>query len=106
MPEHFKLTTPLKEMVVEDKNTAPNPTGGKPNDEGAKSRPILQPTQANAPDPSDLSSMALSQDYLAKAGVTKLLTTVSVDKPKSQFFFRIHPDPKIPGCLRHPKDAG
>ena len=44
MPEHFKLATPLKEMVVEDKNTAPNPTGGKPNDEGARllARTILR----------------------------------------------------------------
>jgi hypothetical protein len=70
---------------------------------------IPQPMQAKsfmkanggAPDPFDLGSMALGQEYLMKAGVTKLLTTVAVDKPKSQFFFRIHPDPEfrdVYGC--------
>ena len=50
---------------------------------------------ANAPDPFDIDSMALSQDYLENAGTTKLLTTIPIGKPKSQTFFRIHSDPEF-----------
>ena len=56
---------------------------------------ILHRQETKTPDPHDLASMALDQSYLEKAGVTKLLTTVAIDKPKSQFFFRINPDPKF-----------
>jgi hypothetical protein len=46
------------------------------------------------PDPFDLDSMVLDQSYLEKVGVTKLLTTITVGKPKSQSFIRVHPDPE------------
>jgi hypothetical protein len=48
---------------------------------------------ATVPDPFDLSTLALSQDYMAAAGlsVKKLLTRVPVRKPSAQDFVRVHP---------------
>jgi hypothetical protein len=45
------------------------------------------------PDPFDLSTLRLSQDFNAAAGVKKLLRTVPVRKPNKQDFVRVHPDP-------------
>jgi hypothetical protein len=73
--------------------TAFNINGGK--DPVEASLATLRGSENEPPDPFNLKSLALSQDYLMKAGVTKLLTTIAVDKPKSQFFFRIHPDPEF-----------
>jgi hypothetical protein len=46
------------------------------------------------PDPFDLESLALSQDFTELAGVTKLLKTVPVRRPSPQDFVRVHPSPE------------
>ncbi len=46
-----------------------------------------------APDPFDLKSLELSQDFIETAGARKLLTTVPVKKPSPQDFVRVHPSP-------------
>jgi hypothetical protein len=75
-PEYHKLVSSRKaEKAVETQEAASNP---------------LANGEAN---PFNLKSMALDQKYLEKAGTTKLLTTIPVGKPKSQFFIRVHPDP-------------
>src|SRR5271165_3853517 len=45
------------------------------------------------PDPFDLDSLCLSQNFIEMAGVKKLLTTVPVRKPNQQDFVRVHPSP-------------
>jgi hypothetical protein len=45
-----------------------------------------------APNPFDLGSLRLSQDFVGAAGVKKLLTHVPVRKPGRQDFIRVHPD--------------
>lgn len=45
------------------------------------------------PDPFDLSTLALSQDFTETVGVKKLLTTVPVRRPNSQDFVRVHSSP-------------
>ena len=47
----------------------------------------------DAPDPFDLKSLELSQDFIETAGARKLLTTVPVKKPSPQDFVRVHPSP-------------
>jgi hypothetical protein len=56
---------------------------------------------AQAPDPFDPARLRLSQDFLAAAGVKKLLTTVPVRKPSKEWFVRCHPDPayRIETCV-------
>lgn len=49
------------------------------------------------PDPFDLQSLALSQDFTETAGVKKLLRTIPVRKPNPQDFVRVHPDPEYRG---------
>jgi hypothetical protein len=44
------------------------------------------------PDPYDLDSLRLSQDFAASVGVTKLVTTIPVKKPSPEWFVRTHPD--------------
>src|SRR5262249_24504181 len=46
------------------------------------------------PDPFDLESLSLSQDFTETAGVTKLLKTVPVRRPSPQDFVRVHPSPE------------
>jgi hypothetical protein len=43
------------------------------------------------PDPFDLESLALRQDFAETVGVTKLLKTIPVRRPNPQDFFRVHP---------------
>jgi hypothetical protein len=50
-------------------------------------------TAARADDRFDLARLRLSQDFLAAAGVKKILTTVPVRKPSKEWFIRIHADP-------------
>jgi hypothetical protein len=45
---------------------------------------------APAPDPFDVSSFRLDQNFLETAGVKKLLTTVPVRKPHKQEYVRVH----------------
>src|SRR5690242_8211209 len=54
------------------------------------SRPEVPTTDAY--DPFDLTRLRLSQDFLAAAGVKKVLTTVPVRKPLKEWFVRVHPD--------------
>src|SRR5262249_5908089 len=55
-------------------------------------KPILTAVEGSAPDPFDLDSLTLSQNFVESAGVKKLLTTVPVRKPNPQDFVRVHPD--------------
>jgi hypothetical protein len=57
------------------------------NAEAATSKP------AEGPDPYNLESLAVRQDFAETIGVKKVLMTVKVDKPDKQDFVRIHPDP-------------
>ena len=43
-------------------------------------------------DPFDLSRLRLSQDFIAAAGVKKVLNTVPVRKPSKEWFIQTHPD--------------
>jgi hypothetical protein len=52
-------------------------------------------TATTPPDPFDLDSLCLSQDFLETAGVKKLLTTVPVRRPYAQDFVRVHPEPEF-----------
>jgi len=46
-------------------------------------------------DPFDLGRLRLQQNFLAQAGVKKMLTTVPVRKPSKEWFIRTHPDPSF-----------
>src|SRR5262245_16105916 len=52
-------------------------------------------TETAAPDPLDLKSLALPQNFVESAGVKKLTTTVPVRKPNPQDFIRTHPSPEF-----------
>ena len=52
---------------------------------------ISASSAAEPPDPFDLASLRLSQNFTETAGVKKLLTTVPVRKPTRQEFVRVHP---------------
>ncbi|MBN8625973.1 MAG: hypothetical protein J0M17_10825 [Planctomycetes bacterium] len=45
-----------------------------------------------SPDPFDLSRLRISQDFVAAAGVKKVLNTVPVRKPSKEWFVQTHPD--------------
>ena len=51
-------------------------------------------TAAEACDPFDVSRLRLSQDFLAAAGVKKVLHTIPVRKPSKEWFIRTHPNPE------------
>jgi hypothetical protein len=51
------------------------------------------PVAGSEPDPFDVASRRLSQDFTSSAGVVKVLTTVPVRKPDRQWFVRVNPDP-------------
>jgi hypothetical protein len=50
-------------------------------------------TSEAIPDPFDLESLCLTQDFLETVGVKKQLRTVPVRKPNQQDFVRVHPSP-------------
>ena len=56
---------------------------------------------ASGTDPFDLTRLRLSQDFVAAAGVKKLLTTVPTRKPSKEWFVQTHPDPayRIQTCV-------
>ncbi len=62
------------------------------NDFSSVSIPQGSQNSSSAPDPFDLSRLRLSQDFVAAAGVKKLLTTVPVRKPSKEWFVQTHPD--------------
>ena len=49
-------------------------------------------SRSGHPNPFDLASMRLSQDFASAIGVKKKITTVPVRKPNRQEFVRVHPD--------------
>jgi hypothetical protein len=52
-------------------------------------------------DPFDPSRLRLSQDFIAAAGVKKVLNTIPVRKPSKEWFVMTHPDPayRIQTCV-------
>src|SRR5258708_3289857 len=54
---------------------------------------------AVSPNPFDISTLRLGQNFLETAGVRKLLTTVPLRKPNRQTFIRVHPDPAYRGTF-------
>jgi hypothetical protein len=55
---------------------------------------LLDPTTGGSiPDPFDLDSLCLSQDFTETVGVKKLLKTVPARRPNPQDFVRVHPSP-------------
>ena len=52
---------------------------------------LITTSAAELPDPFDLASLRLSQNFTESAGVKKLLRTVPVHKPNAQDFVRVHP---------------
>lgn len=56
-----------------------------------------QPT----PDPFDISHLRLTQDFVAAAGVKKILNTLPCRKPSKEWFVQTHPDPayRIQTCV-------
>ena len=65
--------------------------------------PIQKPLElvGDVPDPFDLESLALSQDFSATVGVKKLLTTVPVRRPNAQDFIRVNSDPDYRRDILH-----
>jgi hypothetical protein len=57
----------------------------------------VQPTA----DPFDISRLRLSQDFVAAAGVKKVLNTIPCRKPSKEWFVQTHPDEayRIPTCV-------
>jgi hypothetical protein len=57
----------------------------------------VQPTA----DPFDLSQLRLTQDFVAAAGVKKLLNTIPCRKPSKEWFVQTHPNPayRIQTCV-------
>ena len=57
----------------------------------AASLPVEGQAPEAMPDPFDLQSLALSQDFNGKLALKKLLRTIPVRKPNPQDFVRVHP---------------
>ena len=58
----------------------------------------------HAPDPFDLESLRLPQNFADGLGVKKLLTTVRVRKPNRQWFIRCHPTMRLETAVVELKD--
>src|SRR5579864_3919965 len=69
------------------------PNGERADNEVTQSgvSPDIKPTQESL-DPFDPARLRMDQNYEERAGVTKLLITVPVHKPKNTWFVRTHPD--------------
>jgi hypothetical protein len=65
------------------------------------SSPLGNGNSSGEADPFDLSRLRLSQDFVAAAGVKKILTTVPTRKPSKEWFVQTHPDPayRIQTCV-------
>lgn len=70
--------------------TAPQETPPPAEPELAASAPEPEPL-----DPFDPERLRVTPEYLAQAGVVKLLVTVPVGRPHPQEYFRVHPDPAL-----------
>jgi hypothetical protein len=64
----------------------------EPSSDTAIREPLGGPSEP-PPDPFDPANLRLDQDFGAKLGVKRLLTTVPVRKPSKEIFVRTHPDP-------------
>jgi hypothetical protein len=49
------------------------------------------PPPSAAPNPFDPASLRLSQDFAANLGVREILVSIPVDKPRGEWFCRVHP---------------
>jgi len=65
------------------------------------SMPVANGNPAATSDPFDISRLRLSQDFVAAAGVKKVLNTVPCRKPSKEWFVQTHPDPayRIQTCV-------
>jgi hypothetical protein len=74
--------------MSENPNPKPEAT---PKPEADESPEQLKSIEPPPDDPYDLKRLRLDQSFTETVGVKKLLTTVSVRKPKPQDFIRVHP---------------
>jgi hypothetical protein len=92
-----------KSTSREDRDTATPPQQNKPEIEPDETErgtaPGVQDNgrpasngQADAPDPLDLESLRLSQDFAEAVGVKRIIATVPIRKPSREVFIRVHPD--------------
>ena len=79
-----------------DEKVNPNVSMPQGEENGQEKPQVLE-----KPNPFDPARLRLSQDFMAAAGVKKLLTTVPVRKPSKEWFVRTHPDPQyhIQSCV-------
>jgi hypothetical protein len=56
---------------------------------------LVPSSSTELPDPFDLASQRVPQDFAETVGVRKLLTTIPVRKPNPQDFVRVHPSSKL-----------
>lgn len=65
------------------------------------SMPVANGKSTATSDPFDISRLRLSQDFVAAAGVKKVLNTVPCRKPSKEWFVQTHPDPvyRIQTCV-------
>jgi hypothetical protein len=54
--------------------------------------PVGSENGQTAPDPFDIARLRLSQDFVAAAGVKKILNTVPCRKPSKEWFLQTHPN--------------
>lgn len=65
----------------------------KPKLETVEGNPSTTEPAVTPPDPFDLDSLSVPQDFASQTAVKKLLKTIPVRRPGPQTFFRVHPDP-------------
>jgi hypothetical protein len=73
------------ESPIED----PQDDDGRPT--AVEPPPSSEPAQA-PPDPFDPARLRIDQDFAAKSGIVKILTTIAVRRPSKEVFVRTHPD--------------
>jgi hypothetical protein len=63
--------------------------------------PVANGNSTATSDPFDISRLRLSQDFVAAAGVKKVLNTIPCRKPSKEWFVQTHPDPayRIQTCV-------
>jgi hypothetical protein len=85
-----------KANLSENESTNNSPRGEGNKDDALDFDPekleAQTPTTSAGPDPFDVDSLRISQDFSAALGVKKALLTVPVRKPSKEWFVRTHPD--------------
>ena len=63
--------------------------------------PVANGNSTATSDPFDIARLRLSQDFVAAAGVKKVLNTIPCRKPSKEWFVQTHPDPayRIQTCV-------